>query len=88
MNKIVTMLEFRRRAGDILNQIFYRKDRILVRRGKKDMAVLIPLEDYQTYIADADTERYTDKELEDMFRRDAISAGLRSWALRAKPRRR
>ncbi|TSC72315.1 MAG: hypothetical protein G01um101438_633 [Parcubacteria group bacterium Gr01-1014_38] len=82
------MLEFRRRAGDILNQIFYRKERILVRRGRKDMAVLIPLEDYQTYIADADTERYTDKELQDMFRRDAVPADLRSWALQAKPRRR
>ena len=81
------MLEFRRRAGDILNQIFYRKERILVRRGRKDMAVLIPLEDYQTYIADADTERYTNKELQGMFRRDAIRADLRSWALQAKPRR-
>ena len=82
------MLEFRRRAGDILNHIFYRKERVLVRRGRKDMAVLIPLEDYQTYIADADTERYTDKELREMFRRDAIPADLRSWAFRAKPRRR
>lgn len=81
------MLEFRRRAGEIFNEIFYQKDRILVRRGKKDMAVLIPLEDYQIYIAGAGTEQYSNAELQDIFRRDVVSDDLRAWA-QQKARRR
>lgn len=87
MTKAINMLLFRRRVGEILDGVYYRKDRVLVRRGRKNMAILIPLEDYQAYIADADTELYTDGELTDMFRRDEVSADLRAWA-RGRPRRR
>lgn len=83
----INMLAFRRRVGEILDRVYYRKDRVLVRRGRKNMAVLIPLEDFQTYIADADTELYTESALKDMFRRDEISDDLRAWA-RARPSRR
>lgn len=87
MTKTINMLDFRRRAGEVLDEVFYRKDRVVVRRGRKDMAMLIPLEDYQTYIAGADTELYTDEELTGMFRRDEVPVDLRAWA-RGRPRRR
>lgn len=72
----INMLDFRKRAGQILDETFYRKDRFLIKRKNKPMAVLIPLEDYQAYFDDKDIEIYTKKRIKEFEKEDRLSKSL------------
>lgn len=76
MLQAISMLEFRRKAGEILDETFYQKGRFLIKRKKKPMAVLIPMEDYQAYFDDADIEIYTGQRIKEFEKQDRVSKAL------------
>lgn len=42
----VSAMKARQNLGQLLEEVFYRGDRIIIKRAKKPMAVLIPIQDY------------------------------------------
>ena len=72
----ITVLDLRKKVGQILDETFYRKDRFLIKRRNKPMAVLIPIEDYQAYFDDPDIEIYTKKRIKEFEKEDRISKAL------------
>jgi len=70
MLQAINMLNLRKKAGQILNETFYRKDRFLIKRKNKLLAVLISIEDYQAYFDDSDIEIYTEKRIEEFDKED------------------
>lgn len=52
MDKLKTMnaFEARQRFGQLLEEVYYKRDRVLIKRGKKPMAVVIPTEEYEAYL--------------------------------------
>lgn len=78
----ISMLDLRKKAGQILDETFYRKDRFLIKRKEKPMAVLIPVEDYEAYFDDPDIEIYTKKRIKEFERQDRISRALLGKAKR------
>ena len=72
----ISMLQLRRKAGQILDETFYRKDRFLIKRKDKPMAVLIPVEDYETYFDDKDIEIYTTERIKEFEKEDRLNKAL------------
>lgn len=72
----ISMLDLRKKAGQILDETFYQKCRFLIKRKNKPMAVLIPIEDYETYFDDKDVEIYTEKRIKKFEKEDRISRAL------------
>lgn len=72
----ISMLQLRRKAGQILDETFYQKYRFLIKRKDKPMAVLIPIEDYKNYFDDPDIEIYTKKRIKEFERQDRLSKTL------------
>jgi len=56
MLKNISMLDLRKRPGQVLDETFYKKYRFVVNRNKKAMAVIIPLEDFKRYFEDEDMQ--------------------------------
>lgn len=52
MEKLKTMSAFeaRQRFGQLLEEVYYKRDRVLIKRGKKPMAVVISAEEYEAYL--------------------------------------
>lgn len=72
----ISMLQLRKKAGQILDETFYQKYRFLIKRKNKPMAVLIPIEDYENYFDDKDIEIYTEKRIKEFEKEDQISKTL------------
>lgn len=72
----ISVLDLRKKVGQVLDETFYRKDRFLIKRRNKPMAVLIPLEDYQTYFDDPDIEIYTKERIKEFEKEDRPSRVL------------
>lgn len=49
MTKELTALKVRGNLGEILEKVYYRGDEYIIKRGKKPMAVLIPLDEFENY---------------------------------------
>lgn len=49
MLKIITALKARQNLGELLEEVFYKQGHFLIKRGAKPMAVVIPLEEYESY---------------------------------------
>lgn len=72
----ISMLDLRKKAGQILDETFYQKYRFVIKRRDKPMAVLIPIEDYETYFDDKDIEIYTKERIKEFEKEDRISKVL------------
>ena len=59
MPQSISMLDFRKSPGEILNQVFYNKKKITLDRGKKKMAVLVPVDLYEKLFNSEDIEIYS-----------------------------
>ncbi len=46
MRKTVSALKIRKNLGQLLEQVYYKRDEVIVERAGKEMAVLIPFEEY------------------------------------------
>lgn len=74
MLQSINMLDLRKKIGEVMDRTLYRKDRFLVKRKDKPVAVLIPLEDYEMFIGDdKDIELYSDKRISDFKSQDKLS---------------
>lgn len=83
MLQSINMLEFRKRVGEIVDKTLYRKDRFLVRRKNKPVAVLVPVEDYELFIGgEEDIEIYSDKRIKEFERLDRLTSKEQAIAKR------
>jgi len=42
----ISAIKARQNLGQLLEEVFYRGDRIIIKRAKKPMAALVPIQDY------------------------------------------
>lgn len=56
MFKTISAIKARKNLGEILEEVFYRKDQFLITRRDKAMAVIIPVEDYERLVAQRDED--------------------------------
>ena len=54
--KIITALKARQNLGELLEEVFYKQGHFLIKRGAKPMAVVIPLEEYESYRKQRDSD--------------------------------
>jgi len=47
MQKVINTIQLREKLGEILDQIYYRGDKFIVKRKGKYLAAIIPFEEYQ-----------------------------------------
>ena len=74
MLQTITMMDLRKRIGQVIDRSIYNKDRFLIKRKDKAVAVLVPLEDYQLFIGDdSDIELYTNKRIGEFEKEDRLS---------------
>ena len=74
MLQSITMLDLRKKIGEIIDQSFYRKERFLIKRKDKPVAVLVPIEDYELFIGDEkDIEIYSDKRIREFLKEDKLT---------------
>ena len=71
MAKELTALKVRGNLGEILEEVYYRGEKYIIKRGKKPMAVMMPLEEY---------ENYTKQRMKDMAVFAEIRAGARYYS--------
>ena len=72
--KSISMLDLRKRPGQVLDETFYKKYRFVVNRNKKAMAVIIPVEDFKRYFEDEDIELYSKQRIKEFLREDKLSS--------------
>lgn len=83
MLQSINMLDLRKKIGEIIDQTLYRKERFLVKRKNKPVAVLIPLEDYEFFMGDdQDIELYSDKRISAFAAGDRLSKQEQQLAAR------
>jgi len=70
------MLDFRRSPGETINEVFYNKKKIILERGKKQMAVVVPIGLYQKLFQDEDVEMYTNERINEFVKEDKITQKL------------
>jgi prevent-host-death family protein len=49
MAKELTALKIRKSLGEILEEVYYRGEEYIIKRGKKPMAVLIPVREFDNF---------------------------------------
>jgi hypothetical protein len=75
--KTINMLTLRQKPGEIINTVFYQKQNIKLRRGKKDMAMIIPIELYNAFMPkDDEIEMYSDERVAEFLEADKLSPEL------------
>lgn len=73
MFKTIGMIDLRKRPGQVLDETFYRKERFLIKRNKRTMAALIPIEDFLRYFEDEDIELYTAQRIKEFQEQDRLT---------------
>ena len=91
MLQTINMLELRKKVGQVIDETLYRKDRFLIKRKNKPVAVLLPIEDYELFIGEyKDIELYTKKRIKEFEKQDRLSTQEQNTAQRlqliSKPR--
>lgn len=76
MQQAINMLDFRRSPGEVLNEVFYNKKKIILERGKKQMAVMVPIDLYEKLFKDEDVEIYTQERVREFKREDRMTKKL------------
>ena len=51
MTKEVSAMELRQKFGELLDGVYYKGDRLIVKRANKPMAAVIPIETYQQFLS-------------------------------------
>ena len=67
------MIDLRKRPGQVLDETYYKKYRFMIRRNKKAMAVIVPVEDYERYFEDEDIRLYSEAEIKDFLKKDKLT---------------
>jgi prevent-host-death family protein len=72
MAKELSALKVRGNLGEILEEVYYRGEKYVIKRGKKPMAVMMPIADYESYTR----QRQEDMAVFDEVRRGAGDASV------------
>lgn len=51
MFKKISAIKARKNLGELLEEVFYKKDHVLITRRDKAMAVMISIEDYEQFMS-------------------------------------
>lgn len=73
MTKELKALKVRSNLGEILEEVYYKGTEYIIKRGEKPMAVLIPLDEFESY----KKQRETDMKVFDRIRSKAKSYTLK-----------
>ncbi len=76
MIRNISMIDLRKSPGRVLDETFYKKSRFIVRRNKKPMAVIVPIEDYERYFEDPDIREYSNSEIKEFMELDKLTPEL------------
>lgn len=76
----ISALKARTNFGDLLNQVNYGKKTILIQRANQNMAVILPVEMFESFFnpPDDDIEIYTDQRIKEFEKADKIDAKIRA----------
>jgi len=77
MPQVINMLNFRKSPGEILNEVFYGKKRVILERDKKKLAALIPIDFYEKLFENEDVELYSDKRIKEFMKEDRLTETLK-----------
>ncbi len=69
----INMLDFRKKAGQVIDEAFYRKDRFVIKRKNKPVAVLVPVEDYEYLMDEGDIEVYSKSRIKEFEKQDKLN---------------
>jgi prevent-host-death family protein len=50
MTKEISAMELRQKFGELLDGVYYKGDRLIVKRANKPMAAIIPIETYEQFL--------------------------------------
>ncbi|HEX9830755.1 MAG TPA: type II toxin-antitoxin system prevent-host-death family antitoxin [Thermodesulfobacteriota bacterium] len=56
MQKAVNALKVRKNLGEILEEVYYKGNHFVIKRGEKPMAVLISMSEYEAYLKQRDED--------------------------------
>jgi len=76
MQQSINMLDFRKSPGEVINEVFYNKKKIILERGKKKMAVMVPIGLYEKLFIDDDIEIYSKTRIKEFKKEDKITKNL------------
>ena len=84
MAKEITALELRRRFGEIMEEVRYRKEPYIVKRNGRPMIVLLDIEAYQAGQTrqrdDAFIEDYTEERIQAFLKEDRMDSATKAKA--------
>ena len=74
MVQTINMLYLRQRVGQVIDETLYLKNRFLIKRKEKPVAVIIPIEDYETFIdSDENIEIYSKDRIKEFEKTDRLT---------------
>lgn len=73
MQQSINMLDFRKSPGEFLNEVFYNKKRIILERGKKKMAAILPIDLYEKIFFNENIELYSEARIKEFNEEDKLS---------------
>ena len=78
MQQTINMLDFRKSPGEVINEVFYNKKKIILARGKKKMAVVVPIGLFEKLFSDEDIEIYSEERIKEFKKEDRMTNRLSS----------
>ena len=78
MQQTINMLDFRKSPGEVINEVFYNKKKIILERGKKKMAVVVPIGLFEKLFSDEDIEIYSEERIKEFKKEDRMTNKLSS----------
>jgi len=78
MQQTINMLDFRKSPGEVINEVFYNKKKIILERGKKKMAVVVPIGLFEKLFSDEDIEIYSKERVKEFEKEDRMTNRLSS----------
>ncbi|OGK11613.1 hypothetical protein A2954_06705 [Candidatus Roizmanbacteria bacterium RIFCSPLOWO2_01_FULL_37_12] len=73
MQQSINMLDFRKSPGEVINEVYYNKKKIILERGKKKMAVVVPIDLYEKLFLDDDIEIYSKERIKEFEKEDKLN---------------
>ena len=76
MQQTINMLDFRKSPGEVINEVYYNKKKIILERGKKKMAVVVPIGLYEKLFYDEDIEIYSKERIKEFEKEDKLTKNV------------
>lgn len=84
MAKSINALELRKRFGEIMDEVRYKKEPYIVKKNGREVLVLMDIEAYHTCFQNQDEnafiEMYTDERIKEFNKEDKLDAALTAKA--------